>query len=160
MRRLRTLFTLRVNESVAWRVTEQLEPLRAQLGEDLRRLRGDLDRRLGEGLDRRLGELDGRVGSLERRLETVERQADWSANELARLAPQVAALETRVEQKARPTVLAGELQDLPEARSLVEVVRDEHARVRARLSLVSAYEERLRRLEERLLQREGTAPRS
>jgi hypothetical protein len=100
------------------------------------------------------------VGSLERRLDTVERQADWSANELARLAPQVAALETRVEQKARPTVLTGELQDLPEARSLVEVVREEHARVRARLSLVSAYEERLRRLEERLLQREGTAPRS
>jgi chromosome segregation ATPase len=152
MRRLRTLFTLRVNESVAWRVTEQLEPLRAQLGEDVRRLRGDLDRRLGE--------LDGRVGSLERRLDAVERQADWSANELARLAPQVAALETRVEQKARPTVLAGELQDLPEARSLVEVVREEHARVRARLSLVSAYEERLRRLEERLLQHEGTAPRS
>jgi chromosome segregation ATPase len=155
MRRLRTLVTLRVNESVAWRVTEQLEPLRAQLGEDVRRLRGDLDRRLGE-----LGELDGRVGSLERRLDAVERQADWSANELARLAPQVAALETRVEQKARPTVLAGDLQDLPEARSLVEVVREEHARVRARLSLVSAYEERLRRLEERLLQREATSPRS
>jgi predicted nuclease with TOPRIM domain len=152
MRRLRTLVTLRVNESVAWRVREQLEPLRARLGEDVRRLRGDLDRRLGE--------LDGRVGSLEGRLDTVERQADWSANELARLAPQVAALETRLEQKARPTVLAGELQDLPEARSLVEVVREEHARVRARLSLVSAYEERLRRLEERLLQHEGTAPRS
>ena len=151
-RRLRTLFTLRVNESVAWRVAEQLEPLRARFDEDVRRLRGDLDRRLGE--------LDGRVGSLERRLDAVERQADWSANELARLAPQVAALETRVEQKARPTVLAGELADLPEARSLVEVVREEHARVRARLSLVSAYEERLRRLEERLLQREGTARRS
>lgn len=152
MRRLRTLFTLRVNESVAWRVTEQLEPLRAQFHEDVRRLRSDLDRRLGE--------LDGRVGALERRVDAVERTADWSANELARLAPQVAALETRVEQKARPIVLAGELEDLPEARSLVEVVREEHARVRARLSLVSAYEERLRRLEERLLQREGAAPRS
>ena len=144
MRRLRTLITLRVNESVAWRVADQLEPVKAQIGEDVRRLRVDLDRRLGE-LDRRLG--------------AVERQADWSANELARLAPQVAALETRVEQKARPTVLTGGLEDLPEARSLVEIVREEHARVRARLSLVSAYEERLRRLEDRLLQRDGAAPR-
>jgi chromosome segregation ATPase len=143
MRRLRTLFTLRVNESVAWRVAEQLEPLKAGLDAEVRRLRQDTDRRLAE-LDRRLG--------------AVERQADWSANELARLAPQVAALETRVEQKARPTVLSGGLEDLPEARSLVDLVRDEHARVRARLAMVSAYEERLRRLEQRLLPREGAAP--
>ena len=143
MRRLRTLFTLRVNESVAWRVAEQLEPLKAGLDAEVRRLRGDTDRRLDE-LDRRLG--------------AVERQADWSANELARLAPQVAALETRVEQKARPTVLAGGLEDLPEARGLVDLVREEHARVRARLAMVSAYEERLRRLEQRLLPREGAAP--
>lgn len=143
MRRLRTMFTLRVNESVAWRVAEQLEPLKAGLDAEVRRLRGDTDRRLDE-LDRRLG--------------AVERQADWSANELARLAPQVAALETRVEQKARPTVLAGGLEDLPEARGLVDLVREEHARVRARLAMVSAYEERLRRLEQRLLPREGAAP--
>ena len=143
MRRLRTLFTLRVNESVAWRVAEQLEPLKAGLDAEVRRLREDTDRRLAE-LDRRLG--------------AVERQADWSANELARLAPQVAALETRVEQKARPTVLAGGLEDLPEARGLVDLVRDEHARVRARLAMVSAYEERLRRIEQRLLPREGAAP--
>ena len=144
MRRLRTMFTLRVNESVAWRVAEQLEPLKAGLDAEVRRLRADTDRRLAE-LDRRLG--------------AVERQADWSANELARLAPQVAALETRMEQKARPTVLAGGLEDLPEARALVELVREEHARVRARLSMVSAYEERLRRIEERLLSRDGAAPR-
>ena len=143
MRRLRTLLTLRVNQSVAWRVAEQLEPLKAAFGQDVRRLRADVDRRLTE-LDRRIG--------------AVERQTDWSANELVRLAPQVGALETRVEQKARPTVLAGELQDLPEARALVEVVREEHARVRARLSLVSAYEERLRRLEERMLQQDGASP--
>lgn len=143
MRRLRTLFTLRVNESVAWRVAEQLEPLKAGLDAEVRRLREDTDRRLAQ-LDRRIG--------------AVERQADWSANELARLAPQVAALETRVEQKARPTVLAGGLEDLPEARGLVDLVRDEHARVRARLAMVSAYEERLRRIEQRLLPREGAAP--
>ena len=152
MRRLRTWFTLRVNRSIAWRVSEQLEPVKAGFEDGIRRVRDDVDRRFGD-LDRRLGDLDRRIGA-------VEGQAAWSANELARLAPQVAALETRVEQKARPTVLTGGLEDLPEARSLVEIVRDEHARVRARLSLVSAYEERLRRLEERLLQRDDAAPRS
>lgn len=149
MRRLRTRFTLRVNRSIAWRVAEQVDPLRAELAGDVRRVRDDLDRRIGD--------VDARVGALEARLGAVERQADWSANELARMAPQVAALETRVEQKARPTVLTGGLEDLPEARSLVDVVREEHARVRARLALVSAYEERLRRLEERLLQPDGAA---
>ena len=150
MRRLRTWFTLRVNRSIAWRVAEQVDPLRAELAQGVHRLREDVDRRFGE--------VGARMGVLEARLGAVERQADWSANELARVAPQVAALETRVEQKARPTVLTGELEDVTEARSLVEIVRDEHARVRARLSLVSAYEERLRRLEERLLQPDGAAP--
>lgn len=149
MRRLRTRFTLRVNRSIAWRVAEQVDPLRGELAGDVRQVRDDLDRRIGD--------VDARMGALEARLGAVERQADWSANELARMAPQMAALETRVEQKARPTVLTGGLEDLPEARSLVEVVREEHARVRARLALVSAYEERLRRLEERLLQRDGAA---
>ena len=139
MRRLRTLFTLRVNRSVAWRVAEQLEPLRKELDERIRQL--------GDSLEHRLGEL-------ERRLGDVDRQAAWSANELARLGPQAAAFEQRLQERSRPHVLTGELADLPEARSLLEAVREEHARVRVRLSLVSAYEERLRRLEERLLAQE------
>lgn len=139
MRRLRTLFTLRVNRAVAWRVAEHLEPIREEFDRRLRRL--------DDGVAERLGEL-------ERRLDAVDRQASWSANELARLGPQVAAFETRLEERSSPLVMTGEVSDLPEARSLVEVVRQEHARVRARLALVSAYEERLRRLEERLLARE------
>jgi hypothetical protein len=53
-------------------------------------------------------------------------------------------------------VLIGALEDLPEARRLVEVIREEHSRVRARLALVSAYEERLRRLETRMLAEQPT----
>jgi len=131
---LRRKLSARTNEAVAWRVAEQLDPLRG----DLQRIEEDLGRRLGD---------------LERRLDAVERESSWSANELARIAPQVAAFETRLEQQPRPEVVTGTAEDLPEARALLEVIREEHARVRARLALVSAYEERLRRLESRVLDR-------
>jgi hypothetical protein len=133
---LRRKLSIRINESVAWRVAEQVDPLRAELHEWVRRL---------EHLN-----LEHRLAELERRMGAVERESGWSANELARLNPQVSAFETRLEQQARPEVLNGALEDLPEARNLVELIREEHSRVRARLALVSAYEERLRRLESRM----------
>jgi hypothetical protein len=134
---LRRKLSARTNEAVAWRVAEQVDPLRAELHDWVRRL---------EHLN-----LEHRLGEVERRLDAVERESAWSANELARLNPQVSSFETRLEQQARPEVLTGALEDLPEARSLIEVIREEHSRVRARLALVSAYEERLRRLENRML---------
>jgi chromosome segregation ATPase len=133
---LRRKLSARTNEAVAWRVAEQVDPLRREIDERLRHIEEDLGRRLGE-LERRMGE--------------VERESSWSANELARISPQVSSLETRLEQQARPEVFTGELANLPEARHLLDSIREEHARVRARLALVSAYEERLRRLEARLL---------
>lgn len=133
---LRRKLSARTNEAVAWRVAEQVDPLRREVDERLRHIEEDFGRRLGE-LERRMGE--------------VERESSWSANELARISPQVASFETRLEQQARPEVFTGELANLPEARHLLDSIREEHARVRARLALVSAYEERLRRLEARLL---------
>ncbi|MEX5718182.1 hypothetical protein [Geodermatophilus maliterrae] len=140
---MRTRLTHRISRSMAWRIEEQTAGTLAGLRGQLEALE-DTVRRLadsGEHLDKRLGEL-------ERRVDDVARESSWSANELARLAPQAASFEARLEQKARPVVLTGALEDLPESRLLVDVVREEHARVRARLSLVSAYEERLRRLED------------
>ena len=134
---LRRKLSIRINQSIAWRVAEQVDPLRAEMHE----------------LERRL---EHRIGELDRRLGAVERESGWSANELARLNPQVSAFETRLEQQARPEVLTGGLEDLPEARNLVELIREEHSRVRARLALVSAYEERLRRLEARVLAEQPT----
>ncbi|MCF6507973.1 hypothetical protein E9549_11240 [Blastococcus sp. MG754426] len=145
--RLRTKLTHRINRSVAWRVEEMIEGLRGEVA-DMRRHLDDLGHRTHELADRG-ADVEKRLGEVQHRLDAVERESSWSANELARLAPQAAAFETRLEQVARPTVLTGELADLPEARLLLDVVREEHARVRARLSLVSAYEERLRRLEQR-----------
>ncbi|GAB4080402.1 hypothetical protein GCU67_18030 [Modestobacter muralis] len=146
---LRAALRNRIDRMIAWRVDRRFDDVHAQLG-DLRgrieRIEGRLDELGGHG--HHLGE---RLEAVERRLDPVVHESSWSANELARIAPQVAAFETRLEQQARPQVYTGELADLPEARLLVDVVREEHARVRARLSLVSAYEERLRRLEQQAL---------
>jgi chromosome segregation ATPase len=154
--RFRVRLTQRINRSVAWRIDEHIEGLRAEVAGLHERL-GRLDE-LGEALRElrdRVHHLDERSGDLDRRLGAVESQAAWSANELARLAPQAAAFEARLEKQSRPTVLTGDLADLPEARLLLDAVREEHARVRGRLALVSAYEERLRRLEERAASRVG-----
>jgi hypothetical protein len=139
---LRRKLSARTNEAVAWRVAEQVDPLRAELHDWVRRL---------EHLN-----LEHRLAEAERRLDAVERESAWSANELARLNPQVSSFETRLEQQSRPEVLTGALEDLPEARNLVDTIREEHSRVRARLALVSAYEERLRRLEARMLAEQPT----
>lgn len=95
-----------------------------------------------------------KLGELRRTLRDVRRQQGRVGDlerELMRLSPQVAALETRVEELARrldPAPEAGSPEDFAEARSLVEEVRAEHARVRARISAASVFEERLRVLEE------------
>lgn len=91
----------------------------------------------------RLAALEGRVGGFEPRLIEAEQA-------IQRLAPQVSALEKRVEDLrdgAQP-VQADDAQ-VAEARQLLDAVRAEHERIRARLALVSSYEERLRLLEGR-----------
>jgi chromosome segregation ATPase len=146
---LRGRLKARTDEAVAWRVAQQVDPL-MQTVHRLDAENRSHRERLAE-IDRRLGEIDGR-------LHAVERESAWSANELARLNPQVASFETRLEKQAHPEVFTGGLEDLPEARNLIDAIREEHARVRARLALVSAYEERLRRLEARMLQQDRDNP--
>lgn len=86
-----------------------------------------------------------RVADLERRLGDAVR-------ELARIAPQVAALEERLaDLTARLAEPArAEDGDAEAARSVLDEVRAEHARVRARISAATVFEERLRVLEDRL----------
>ena len=139
---LRATLRNRIDRMIAWRVDRRFDEVHSQIGD----LRGRIER-----IEGRLDEVAGHGHHLGERLDHVAHESSWSANELARIAPQVAAFETRLEQQARPQVYTGELADLPEARLLVDVVREEHARIRARLALVSAYEERLRRLEQHAL---------
>ncbi|NYI45470.1 uncharacterized protein involved in exopolysaccharide biosynthesis [Nocardioides aromaticivorans] len=85
------------------------------------------------------------------RMADLERRLADAVRELGRMGPQLAALETRVEELAArlapsPT---GDAADVEAARNVLEEVRAEHARVRARISAATVFEERLRVLEER-----------
>jgi chromosome segregation ATPase len=111
-------------------------------------------RRLDEA-HRRLDEVERlwqRVDELGGRLDHVQGRADWTANEVERMIPHVASQESQLEAlrdklAAAPTATPAETE---EARSLIDEVRREHAQVRARLTGIARYEERLGRLEERL----------
>lgn len=157
-----------INRAIAVRVAQQVEPARADAAGRDEQLAAELsgalarvaaleerlqrsDDALAE-LQRRVGEQEGRQGYVDGRLDRLEGDLAWNSSEIERLAPQAASFESRLERAARPIVVTGELESLPEARLLVDVVREEHARARARLALISAYEERIRRLEARVAQ--------
>ena len=97
-----------------------------------------------------------RLGSLADALRQVRAQRGRIADlerELARVSPQLAALEERVEQltqRVGTAALAVAPEDETEARALLDEVRSEHARVRARITAATVFEERLRVLEDRL----------
>ncbi|HWE91379.1 MAG TPA: hypothetical protein VG317_18105 [Pseudonocardiaceae bacterium] len=106
-----------------------------KVAEDLAVVRGELAevRAAVAGLRGELAEARGR-------LEPVE-------VELHRIGAQQAAVETRTSALERPAVTGD-----PDQRSvaLVEEIRAEHARIRARLTAVAHYEERLGKVEEAL----------
>lgn len=104
---------------------EELDRLRAELRAEIAPLREAVDR------------LSGLVG-----------QVDRTANDVRRLVPHVAALDQRVAGLERPPV--ADAAECGEGRALVDEIRSEHARVRARLSAVARYEERIARLERTL----------
>lgn len=150
-----------VNEAIAVRAGQRVDPLIA----DVRRLEraledttARLDREalqhraeiedLRQAQSARVDDLHRRLDDLDRRVRDLEEGHAWHGSLIARMEPQVASFEQRLERAARPIVVQGGVADLPEARELVASVRDEHARVRARLALISSYEERLRLLEE------------
>jgi len=124
----------------------------------------------GRDASEQVGRLRHRVDGLaERSQVSVQnslrsaKAAEFYTREVNRISPQLAALETKVErlrlalEGARiggpvdgsrgGTVDRGELA---EARGLVEQVQEEHRRIRVRLSALTQYEERLRRIEEHL----------
>ncbi len=98
------------------------------------------------GPRKRVQELTREVNRLRRE---SERRATQLTDALDQLGLQVAALEQRLEDvrvriETPPAPAPGEAA---EAGSLLKVLRREHAQVRARLSALTAYEERLRRVE-------------
>lgn len=92
-----------------------------------------------------------RVDELTDRLGHVQTRADWTANEVERMIPHVAAQESQMESLREKVALLPppEPAEIDTARSLIDEVRREHAQIRARLTGIARYEERLARLEER-----------
>jgi predicted nucleic acid-binding Zn-ribbon protein len=89
------------------------------------------------------------VEQLRRQHDDLGRELDNLVQDIRRIAPQVAAIEHRLAASTEPTVVltASATEDLDEARSLVKEVRAEHAKIRARLTAMAVYEERIGRLE-------------
>ncbi len=95
----------------------------------------------------------GALVAASREVRAQRRRIGDLERELARLSPQVAALEERMERLARrleDRELDAAAGDSAEARTVLEEVRDEHARVRARITAATVFEERLRVLERHL----------
>lgn len=105
-------------------------------------------------LDQRLAEVERRINNQHNRIQrTEQRLTRWTPTvtnvrvNLEVLNNQVASLEERLAALTAPVVAAGDDAARAEARDLVQAIQEEHARVRARLTLMANYEERLRRVE-------------
>ncbi len=90
------------------------------------------------------------IGPLREEIDRLRSQAEWTANEMARLVPHVAAQEVRLEDLR--TMLADDALtptgELGKERSLLDEIRREHALVRERLGMLAEFGDRLRALEE------------
>jgi len=93
----------------------------------------------------------GRIDELEHRFNEIERIQRWSHGELERIVPQIAAQESQLEaiRQKIAAVPAADQPQIDEARSLIDEIRREHSQIRARLTAVAQYEDRLRKLEDR-----------
>lgn len=99
---------------------------------------------------RRLGRLESR---LDERLPDAVGKANRTYAELERLQPQLAAVEQRLEelrQRVDTRLDPGTVPEQQEAQRLVDLIRAEHEQIRGRMTAISWYEERLRKLEERV----------
>lgn len=108
-----------------------------------------LTRPLRDQLTRNTAPLYARLDALEKRLEEIATESAWTANEIRRIGPQTAALESRLADltaAAEPPLRADDAE-VEASRQLLDEVRDEHRKVRVRLSGVTHFEERLGKLE-------------
>lgn len=122
-----------------------MSALRAKLG----KLR--VNRRINR-VEAELGHAVDRSRNANMKANQAAKDAEFQVREVNRIAPQLAALEAKVEDLRQrlddPAFTLGDEEQ--QARSLVEEIRLEHQRIRVRLSAVTTYEERLRRIEEKL----------
>ena len=111
----------------------------------LRRLAGAVERQ-GKKVDR----IAARLGDFERLFEPIEKASGLRALEHGRFSYQIGAMEKRVgglEQRMSDGRFVAESEEEAEARRLIDEIRREHEQIRVRMQVISAYEERLRRVE-------------
>lgn len=118
----------------------------------------------GRDASEQIGRLRQRVDGIAERSQVSVQQtirsakaAEFYTREVNRISPQLAALETKVERLrlalealTAPGVGSSTPAEVAEARGLVESIQEEHRRIRVRLTALTQYEERLRRIEEKL----------
>lgn len=126
----------RIDKAMRWRADEQVRQHLA-------------------GVNDRLDSLERRLDEFGQRLDKIGHDNFWTAEEMRRVAPQVAALDSRLEdlrQGMHP--VSGSVEEIEQARNVLDEVRREHERVRARLTAVAWFEDRLRKLEDQLAARD------
>lgn len=104
------------------------------------------------------GKHQQRLKDLEAQVRYLERARTMEASERERRDAQFGTIEVRLAEleqqvadaRSRGGSTAPDEAGLAEAHGLVDEVRTEHARIRARMQVISSYEERLRRVEESL----------
>jgi hypothetical protein len=117
----------RLDQAISWRIDQALVPLRERL----------------DVLERRV----------DQRLPLAADKANIAHTEVQRMEPQVASMEQRLEElreRVDTNVVPGTSAERAEARHLIEEVRTEHQRIRSRMTAIAWYEDRLRKIEERL----------
>ncbi len=142
--------TRRLNQQE--RQLEKLSTRFAELRVRLERVAGANHklRERAERQDGRLTALQGTVKELKESIAPIIRAQNLREVDHGRAMQQLAALEERVgriEEALESNSYETDDDSLREARSLVDTVRREHDQVRVRFQIISAYEERLRRLE-------------
>jgi len=115
-----------------------------------KRVKGRVRRHTVRG---QLDQISARTKKYEQSAKRTAKEAEFHVREVNRISPQLAALETKVEdlrQQLEAVPVAADGQEVAESRRLVEAIQREHQQIRVRLSAVTTYEERLRRIEEKL----------
>jgi hypothetical protein len=114
---------------------------------------GDLEALVRKVATRRAREV---VEPQKERLDALEKEMAVARVDLDRIATDLRSLEQRLDAMTAATdPVTGDEAEVAEARNVLEAVRSEHARVRARLQVVSRYEERIRRIEEAVVKLYG-----
>jgi chromosome segregation ATPase len=141
----RQIVSDRIKRLIDFRIDEQVPFARIE------RYFGKVDRLAGEHAES-VDDLRGRLDDLSHRFEEMARLQRWSANELERIIPQIGAQESQLEslREKVSAVPAADQPQVAQARSLIDEIRREHSRIRVRLTAVAQYEDRLRKLEDRV----------